>query len=446
MFFKRKVYDKLLDWKKNYADHYSVLLEGARRVGKSTIAEEFAKNEYRSYLLIDFANITVDVKKCFDDISNLDLFFLRLQAVTGKQLYAHESVIIFDEIQLFPKARQAIKYLVKDGRYHYIETGSLISIKKNVKDILIPSEEMKIPVYPMDYEEFSYAIESNSYEMIRQFYQIGRPVGQQVNRTLMRAFRLYMAVGGMPQAVEAYREGKNFTEIDMVKRSIIDLYEADFKKIDSSGRISAMYHSIPAQLSKDKKRYVITDATKKRKTAKDNERLYDMIDSRAVLISYNTTDPRVSLTQSKDFDSYKMYLSDTGLFITLLFMDRPEIENTIYAKLLSDKLPANLGYLYENAAAQIITASGRELFYHTWKKDGSTHYYEVDFLLSNVAKVMALEIKSSGVGKHESLNQFRKIFSNVIQETCILSQKDVSRQDGNLFLPVYMLPFLCQNP
>ena len=174
--------------------------------------------------------------------------------------------------------------------------------------------------------------------------------------------------------------------------------------------------------------------------------LYDMIDSRAVLISYNTTDPRVSLTQSKDFDSYKMYLSDTGLFITLLFMDRPEIENTIYAKLLSDKLPANLGYLYENAAAQIITASGRELFYHTWKKDGSTHYYEVDFLLSNVAKVMALEIKSSGVGKHESLNQFRKIFSNVIQETCILSQKDVSRQDGNLFLPVYMLPFLCQNP
>ena len=443
MFFKRKVYDKLLDWKRNYADHYSVLLEGARRVGKSTIAEEFAKNEYRSYLLIDFANIAVDVKKCFDDIANLDFFFLRLQAVTGKQLYAHESVIIFDEIQLFPKARQAIKYLVKDGRYHYIETGSLISIKKNVKDILIPSEEMRIPVYPMDYEEFSNAAENNTYEMSRQFYQLRRPVGQQVNRTLMRAFRLYMAVGGMPQAVEAYLEGKNFTQIDMVKRSIIDLYEADFKKIDSSGRISAMYHSIPAQLAKGKKRYIITDATKKKKTAKDNERLYDLIDSKTVLISYNTMDPRVSLTQSKDFDSYKMYLSDTGLFVTLLFMDRPEAENTIYAKLLSDKLPANLGYLYENAAAQMITASGRELFYHTWKKKDSTHYYEIDFLLSNAAKVLALEVKSSGTGKHESLNQFREIFSNVLQDTCILSQKDICRQGGHLFLPVYMLPFLC---
>ena len=302
---------------------------------------------------------------------------------------------------------------------------------------------MKIPVYPMDYEEFSDAIGSNSYEMIRQFYQLGRPIGQQGNRALMRAFRLYMAVGGMPQAVEAYREGKNFTEIDMIKRSIIDLYEADFKKIDSSGRISAMYHSIPAQLSKNKKRYVITDATKKRKKPKDHERLYDLIDSKTVLISYNTTDPRVSLTLTKDFDSYKIYLSDTGLFITLLFMDRPETQNTIYSRLLSDKLPANLGYLYENAAAQIITASGRELFYHTWKKKGSTHYYEVDFLLSNAAKLLALEVKSSGVGKHESLNQFRKNFSNVIQDTCILSQKDVNRQEGNLFLPVYMLPFLC---
>ena len=444
MFFKRKAYDKLAIWKKEYAERYSALLEGARRVGKSTIAEEFAKNEYRSYILIDFANVSNEVKGCFDDIATLDLFFLRLQAVTGKQLYVHESVIIFDEIQLFPKARQAIKYLVKDGRYHYIETGSLISIKKNVKNILIPSEEMKIPVYPMDYEEFSNAIESNSYEMIKQFYQFKKPVGQQANRSLMRAFRLYMAIGGMPQAVAAYIEGRNFSEIDMVKRSIIELYEADFKKIDPSGRISAMYHSIPAQLSRDKKRYVITDATKKRRTAKDQERLFDLIDSKTVLISYNTTDPRISLTQTKDLDSYKMYINDTGLFITLMFMDRPEAENTIYAKLLSDKLPANLGYLYENAVAQMIASTGRELFYHTWKKEGSSHYYEVDFLFSKVAKLIALEVKSSGIGLHESLEQFRIVYSNVIGETCILSQKDVKREERNLFLPIYMLPFLCQ--
>ena len=251
-----------------------------------------------------------------------------------------------------------------------------------------------------------------------------------------------MAIGGMPQAVEAYLEGRSFSEIDAVKRSIIDLYEADFKKIDSSGRISAMYHSIPAQLSRDKKRYVITDAIQKRKTAKDEERLYDLIDSRTVLISYNTTDPRISLTQTKDLDSYKMYLSDTGLFITLMFMDRPEAENSIYAKLLSDKLPANLGYLYENAVAQMIAANGRELFYHTWKKEGSSHYYEVDFLLSNAAKLVALEVKSSGTGKHESLNQFRKIFANVIEDTCIVSQKDMKRENGNRFLPVYTVPFL----
>lgn len=444
LFFQRKAYEKLLEWKKEYADRYSVLLEGARRVGKSTIAEEFAKREYRSYLLIDFANVSNEVKECFDDIVNPDMFFLRLQAVTGKQLYAHESVIIFDEIQLFPKARQAIKYLVKDGRYHYVEIGSLISIKKNVKDILIPSEEMRIPVYPMDFEEFSNAIGSNAFEMIRQFYQLKKPVGQQVNRTLMRAFRLYMAIGGMPQAVVAYLEGRSFSEIDRVKRSIIDLYESDFKKIDPSGRISAMYHSIPAQLSKDKKRYIIADATKKKKTSKDDERLYDLIDSKTVLVSYNTTDPRISLTQTKDLDSYKMYLADTGLFITLLFMDRPETENTVYAKLLSDKLPANLGYLYENAAAQIIAASGRELFYHTWKKEDSSHYYEVDFLLSNVAKLFALEVKSSGTGKHVSLDRFRKTFSGVVEDTVILSQKDVKREDGNLFLPIYMLPLLCR--
>ena len=266
MYFKRKAYKELLNWKEKYADRYAVLLEGARRVGKSTISEQFAINEYKSYILIDFSNVSSEIIECFDDINNLDMFFLRLQAITGIDLYPHESVIIFDEVQLFPKARQAIKHLVKDGRYHYIETGSLISIKKNVKDILIPSEEMKIQVYPMDYEEFCNATGKN-YSMLKNLFEMNKAVGQQVNRKLMRDIRIYMAVGGMPQAVEAYTNGANFSMIDQVKRQIINLYEEDFKKIDSSGRLSSMYHSIPAQLSKDTKRYRISTALGKRKSS-----------------------------------------------------------------------------------------------------------------------------------------------------------------------------------
>ena len=381
MYFKRKAYNKLLEWKKLYSDKYAVLLEGARRVGKSTIAENFAKNEYKSYILIDFSKVTDNILDCFEDIGNLNIFFLRLQAETGITLYEHDSLIIFDEVQLFPKARQAIKHLVSDGRYSYLETGSLISIRKNVKDILIPSEEMKIQVYPMDYEEFCNAA-GCSYELLQQIFDCGTAIGQATNRKLMRDLRIYMAVGGMPQAVEAYINGENFSKIDMVKRQIISLYEEDFKKIDTSGRISAMYHSIPAQLSKDVKKYRITTAIGKKNNIKTEELLYELIDSKTVLPCYNSTDPRVSLTDTKDFDSYKLYLSDTGLFVTLMFIDRPVTENDIYAKMLSDKLPANLGYLYENLIAQMIAASGRELYYHTWEKNGSTHYYEVDFLTS----------------------------------------------------------------
>ena len=292
MYFERKAYNKLLEWKKLYSDKYAALLEGARRVGKSTIAENFAKNEYRSYLLIDFSKATKNIRDCFEDIGNLDLFFLRLQAETGVTLYKKESLIIFDEVQLFPKARQAIKHLVFDGRYSYLETGSLISIKKNVKDILIPSEEMKIQVYPMDYEEFCNAT-GNSYELLKQIYDTGTTIGQATNRKLMRDLRLYMAVGGMPQAVEAYIEGRNFSEIDMVKRQIISLYEEDFKKIDSSGRISALYHSIPAQLAKDSKKYRITTAIGKKSNTKAEELLYELIDSKTVLPCYNSTNPRV---------------------------------------------------------------------------------------------------------------------------------------------------------
>lgn len=441
MNFKRKVYSRLLEWKEKYSDKYAVLLEGARRVGKSTIAQSFGENEYDSYILIDFSKTTTNILECFDDIANLNIFFLRLQAETGITLYEHKSLIIFDEVQLFPKARQAIKHLVADGRYSYLETGSLISIKKNVKDILIPSEEMKIPVYPMDYQEFCDAT-GGSYELLKQIYDTGKAIGQAINRKLMRDLRIYMAVGGMPQAVEAYIEGKNFSEIDMVKRQIISLYEEDFKKIDGSGRISALYHSIPAQLAKDSKKYRITTAIGQKNNSKSEKLLYELIDSKTVLPCYNSTNPRVSLTDTKDFDSYKLYLSDTGLFITLMFIDRPVTENDVYAKLLSDKLPANLGYLYENLIAQMITAAGRELYYHTWEKDKSTHYYEVDFLISEGSKVNAFEIKSSGAGKHESIKQFYKKFSKNVNKIYLISQKDVGKEENLMLKPFYLMPFL----
>ena len=443
MYFKRKAYDRLLEWKAKYSDKYAALLEGVKRVGKSTIAESFGQNEYKSYLLIDFSKTTDNIRSCFEDVGNLNMFFLRLQAETGVTLYEHESLIIFGEVQLFPQARQAIKHLVADGRYSYLETGSLISIKKNVKDILILSEEMKIQVYPMDYEEFCDATGGN-YELLRQIYGTGSAIGQATNRKLMRDLRIYMAVGGMPQAVEAYTEGKNFSEIDMVKRQIISLYEDDFKKIDASGRISALYHSIPAQLAKDSKKYRISTAIGKKSKAKTEELLYELIDSKTILPCYNSTDPRVSLADTKDFDSYKLYLADTGLFVTLMFMDRPVTENDVYAKLLSDKLPANLGFLYENLVAQMIAASGRGLFYHTWEKSGSTHYYEVDFLISEGSKVNAFEIKSSGSGKHESIKVFDKKFSKNVHDIYLLSQKDVGKEENLLLKPFYLMPFLIE--
>ena len=443
MYFKRKVYDKLLEWKNNYSNRYAVLLEGARRVGKSTIVENFAKNEYKSSIIIDFSNAKEDVINCFDDIANLDVFFLRLQAACNVTLYKHESLIVFDEVQLFPKARQAIKHLVADGRYSYIETGSLISIKKNVKDILIPSEEMKIQVYPLDFEEFCSAT-NMPFEILKQVYELNGPIGQSTNRALMKNLRLYMAVGGMPQAIQAYLDGKSFSEIDAVKRKIINLYEDDFKKIDSSGRISSLYRSIPSQLAKDNKKYRISTALKKRNSSKNEELLYELIDSKTVLPCFNSTDPRVSLYNTKDFDSYKLYLADTGLFVTLMFIDRPIADNSIYTKLLSDNLPANLGFLYENLVAQMITAKDHELYYHTFEKEGSSHYYEVDFLVSNKDKIDAFEVKSSGLGKHDSIKEFYKGYSKNIHNIYLLSSKDVSNEE-NLFLkPIYLLPFIIE--
>lgn len=442
--FKRKVYNQLLQWKKDWNGSYACLLEGARRVGKTTIAEEFAKNEYKSYILIDFSIVSKEIKELFDDLSKLNYFFLRLQMETGVELFERESVIIFDEIQLFPKARQAIKHLVKDGRYDYIETGSLISIKKNVKDILIPSEEHKIRVYPMDYEEFLWAIGENP-NIIEMAYKSGMAVGNSANRLAMRTFRIYMAVGGMPQAVEQYLKTNHFPAVDQVKREILSLYYDDLKKIDSSGKIGNIYQSVPSQLAGKKKRFYITTATGKQKTKKDEERIFDLIDSGLVLPCFHVTDPSISLAQTKEMDCFKLYLSDIGLFTTLLFHDSEYGREDIYRKLLSDKLPADLGYLYENVVAQMIHASGRELYYHTWCKKDSTHYYEIDFLISSKNKVVPIEVKSSSTKKHESIDAFEKKYANRIGERYLLSQKDVEK-DGTLKLkPIYMTPFLLKS-
>lgn len=442
--FKRKVYNQLLEWKNKYSDRYAVLLEGARRVGKSTIAEEFAKREYTSYIAVDFAHITDELQDVFDDIANLDIFFLRLQTVTGVKLIEGQSVIVFDEIQRMPKVRQAIKHLVKDGRYHYIETGSLISIKKNVQDILIPSEEMKISVYPMDYEEFLWACGKDSYDLLRQIAVLNKPIGQATNRVLMRDFRIYMAVGGMPQAVEAYVQGKNFAEIDVVKREIINLYKDDFRKIDSSGRISAIFESIPSQLANKKKRFVLSRATGKRITRKDEELLYDLLDSKTVISCYNVTEPSVTLSQGKDFDAYKLYLADVGLFTTMLFNDESQVYEKIYSKLLSDKLEANLGFLYENAVAQIIKSTGRDLYYHTWNEKEKVHSYEIDFLISSKGKIIPVEVKSSDTRKHISMDIFSKKYSKVISRRILFSQKDIGNDAMLELKPMYLAPVIIE--
>lgn len=442
MLFKRKASQALREWKDHYSDHYAAMLEGPRRVGKSTIAENFARENYRSYIKVDFAHITDELLDVFRGIADLDFFFLRLQAVTGVTLFDHESVIILDEIQLNPKTRQAIKYLVADGRYAYIETGSLLSIRKNVKDIVIPSEEHKIEVYPMDYEEFLWATGGNP-ELLRKLSQLKQPVGNSVNVKLMRDFRIYMSVGGMPQAVEAYIEKNNFADVDFVKRKILELYREDFNKIDPSGRISMMFDNIPAQLSTNSHKYSISKAVRKRKTGKDRERVADLISSKTVLMCNQVGQPEIALSQTQDLDTYKLYYADTGLFVTQMFNDASKVNEDIYRKMLSDSLKANLGYVYENVAAQIIASTGRKLYYHTWS-DGGIHPYEVDFLVTENKKIVPIEVKASNVKNHRSIDEFQTKYSSSVSKRYLFSQKDVGHVENLLLRPMYLMPFILE--
>lgn len=443
MMFQRKIYSKLLEWKQGSAGKTALLIEGARRVGKSTVAEEFAKQEYKSYILIDFSKASKEVRELFDDVSNLDYIFLRLQLIYGKDLYERESVIIFDEVQLCPMARQAIKHLVKDHRYDYIETGSLISIKKNIRDILIPSEERKVSMFPMDYEEFLWAIgDQSTGKLLTEVFEKRMPLGDAVHRRLMRDFRLYMLVGGMPQAVSEYIETNNFRKVDEVKRDILKLYEDDFKKIDSTGRISLLFDAIPAQLGTNASRYQVSSVLRGERAEHILELIADMADSKTVQVAYHANDPNVGLANAKDIRRFKLFLADTGLFTTLIFKDKDFTENIIYEKLLSDKLGVNLGYVYENVVAQILATNGHALYYYTFLNEKTKHNYEIDFLISKKNKICPIEVKSSGYSTHKSLDAFSDKFSERIIEKYIVYTKDLRKDGDIMMLPVYMVPFL----
>lgn len=440
--FKRKIYDSLLEWKKESDGKTALLIEGARRVGKSTVAEEFARNEYESYILIDFSIASKETTGLFEDISNLDYVFLQLQLQYRVDLIERKSLIILDEVQKCPLARQAIKHLVKDRRYDYIETGSLISIRKNVKDIVIPSEEHKISMYPMDYEEFLWAIgDTTSYGITCQFFEMGKPLGQQMNRKLLRDFRLYMLVGGMPQAVDEYNKTNNFRKVDLVKRDILKLYEDDFAKIDPTGKASMLFNAIPAQLNKNASRYQVSSVIRSARADDLLELIAEMKDTKTVLVSYHSNDPNVGLSASLDLSKFKMFVGDTGLFTTLMFKDNDFTDNIVYEKLLSDKLSANLGYLYENVVAQMLTAKGNELFYHTFASE-SRHNYEVDFLIARKSKICPIEVKSSGYKMHASLDHFCEKYSERILLKYLVYTKDYAKDRDVFCLPVYMVPFI----
>lgn len=443
MTFKRKIYDKFLEWKKNSDGKTALLVEGARRIGKSTIVEEFAKNEYESYILIDFTKASKEVLNLFDDISDLNYIFLRLQLIYHKELHQRKSLIIFDEVQFCPKARQAIKHLVADHRYDYMETGSLISIRKNVKDILIPSEERQVQMYPMDFEEFKWALgDTVTIKLLRESFEKYQPLGDDLNRRMMRDFRLYMLVGGMPKAVSTYIETNNMRLVDEEKRDILRLYESDFMKIDSTGKAAMLFKSIPSQLEKNASRYQVSSVLENQRNSTVLELISEMESSKTVLVSYKSDDPNVGLTRTKDLENFKLFVCDTGLFTTMLFMDKDFTDNIIYEKLLSDKLSVNLGYLYENVVAQILKANGNSLFYYTFLDEKSRHNFEIDFLLARNNKVCPIEIKSSGYKTHASLDAFSEKYSSRILNKYLVYTKDLGKDKDVFSIPVYMMMFL----
>lgn len=441
--FKRKIYAKMLEWKRRSKGSTALLIEGARRIGKSTIVEAFAKNEYESYILIDFSRAGKDLKDLFEDLSSTDYLFMQLQLLFNTKLIERKSLIIFDEVQFCPKARQAIKLLVEDGKYDYIETGSLISIRKNVENILIPSEEEKLSMYPMDFEEFLWSTgDTASNDILRECFLNGTSIGEAASRKMLLKFRLYMLIGGMPQAVAKYIESNNLEEVDMVKRNIITLYLDDFYKLDMRGFTSDLYRNIPSELSRHTSSYKISSVLKNERPSTVQDEIRELIESKTVLASYNSTDPGASLALTKDINKFKLYLSDTGLFVTLMFMDKPFTKNEIYKKLLSNKSEVNLGMLYENAVATSLRSLGYDLYFNTCYDEDYKKSYELDFLISSGNKIYPIEVKSSGYKAHKSLDVFIDKYRSRIGKSFVIYTKDYLKEGDIVYLPVYYTQFL----
>ena len=447
MEIKRKIYDKILEWKQSCNGSRALLIEGARRIGKSTVAEEIGRNEYKSYVLIDFNKASKKILECFDDLTNLDVFYQNIALEYNKRLYPRESLIIFDEIQKFPKARQAIKYLVADGRYDFIETGSLISIKENVEHITLPSEERKIKMYPVDFEEFMiYMNESVLLEYIEECYEKKQPLDQKMHAKAMRLFKEYMLVGGMPQAIVAYsKNGRSFEAADVEKRDILNLYRDDIKKAAKryNSKVSALFENIPAYLSTHEKRVVLKEIEERASFDRYDEPLFWLDDSMICNLCYKCNDPNVGFALNKNDSAVKCYMGDTGLLVSLAFNENELMEEQLYKQIMNDRLSLNEGMLYENAIAQMIAAMGRKLYFYTrYSEEKHRNDIEIDFLLSNESKtnfrVFPVEVKSSKNYSATSLGRFKELFGKKIAMQYIVHPKNLVIEGDIVKLPPYM--------
>lgn len=444
---KRKLYYDLTAWKKRSGGTTALLIDGARRVGKSFLAEAFAKNEYRSYILIDFGNVPQDILDLFEhDTGDLDLFFAKLSAYYRTALYQRESLIVFDEVQQYPRARQLIKYLVADGRYDYLETGSLIRLKKNVQDIIIPSEEEHMELHPMDFEEFLWAMgDETTMPLIRACFESRRPLGAPLHRKIMNDFRQYLLVGGMPQSVLAYLDGKNFEASDIAKRHILRLYREDVSKFASGyeDKVYAVFDGIPGQLSKKEKKYKLAALGKNARFRSYEDSFIWLGEAMIINPCFNATDPSVGLALSADHATQKCYMADTGLLVTHTFMDNAYTDNELYRAILFDKLDINEGMIMENVVAQMLRQGRRRLYFYS-RSDSSNreNHMEIDFLITQGKKICPVEVKSGNYRSHSSLDKFRKKFSGKLGQSYILYTKDVMEKDGILHLPLYMAGLL----
>lgn len=444
---KRKIYNRLLKWKERDNGSCALLLDGARRVGKSYIAEQFGKNEYKSYLMIDFAHLPMEVRKIFEnDFHDLDLFFNKLSAYYRKTLYKRESLFIFDEVQRFPPAREMIKYLVQDGRFDYVETGSLISLRMNVENIVIPSEEEHVEMFPMDFEEFLWAMgDETTVPFLREFYEKQIPLGQAMHRRVMNDFRQYMLVGGMPQAVEMYAKTKDFEDVDRIKKRILTLYREDITKFAKGyeARVLAIFDELPSQLSKIEKKYKLSKIGKGARFRDYENAFMWLAEAMVVNNCYNATEPTVGLSMSQEHSTRKCYMGDTGLLVSHSFMDDEYGDNELYRDILLDKLYVNEGMLMENIVAQQLRGSGHKLFFYSRSDTNNReNHMEIDFLIRNKRKICPIEVKSGLYRRHSSLDKFRNKFMGKIGQPYILYTKDIQIKEGVIHLPIYMAMFL----